>query len=131
MIAGWTEDELGRIAAAEGLAIAPRKRDGGLRAPTTIWVVRVGDDLYVRPWRGAGGSWFRVAQQTHEGHISAGGVDRDVRFVNAGEDVDGAIDEAYRSKYGRYAGSYLEPMIDPQARATTLELVPRGNGPAR
>jgi hypothetical protein len=129
--AGWTEDELRRIATAEELAIAPRRRDGALRAPTTIWVVRLDDDLYVRSWRGPTGGWFRVAQQTHEGHISVGRVDKDVRFVDAGDEIADAFDDAYRSKYGRYAGSYLEPMIAPQARATTLELVPCGNGPAR
>jgi hypothetical protein len=131
VIAGWTEDELERIAAAEELEIAPRRGDGTLRAPTTIWVVRVGDDLYVRSWRGPTGSWFRTAQQTHEGRISAGGVEKDVRFVDAGDDVDAAVDHAYRSKYRRYAGSYLEPMLRPQARATTLKLVPRGNGTAQ
>ena len=124
-MAGWTEDELERIATAEELEIAPRQGDGTLRASTTIWVVRVGDDLYVRSWRGPTGSWFRAAQQTREGRINAGGVEKDVRFVDASNDVDGSIDDAYRSKYRRYAGSYLEPMLRPQARATTLKLVPR------
>jgi hypothetical protein len=71
----WTEDELARIAAAKELAIAPRRGNGTLRAPTTIWVVRVGDDAYVRSWRGPTGSWFRAAQRTHEGCISAGGIE--------------------------------------------------------
>jgi hypothetical protein len=99
MMAGWTEDELERIAAAEELEIAPRRGDGTLRAPTTIWVVRVGDDLYVRSWRGPTGSWFRAAQQTHGGRISAEGIEKDARFVDAGDDVDAAVDDAYRSKY--------------------------------
>jgi hypothetical protein len=125
-MAGWTEDELERIAAAEELAIAPRRKgDGELRAPTTIWVVHVGDDVYVRSWRGPTGSWFRAAQLTREGRISAGGVEKDVRFVDGDDSVDDAVDAAYRAKYGRYS-SYVEPTIAPQARATTLKLVPRG-----
>ena len=124
-MAGWTKDELEKIAAAEELEIAPRRRDGTLRRPTTIWVVRVGDELYVRSWRGPTGSWFRAAQHTHEGRISAGGVEKDVRFVEAGDDVNDAVDGAYRSKYSRYAASYVEPMVRPEARATTLRLVPR------
>jgi hypothetical protein len=120
----WTSDELARIEAADELELAALRRDGMLRKPVTIWVVRHGDDLYVRSWRGPTGSWFRAAQQTHEGRISAGGVEKDVRFVNAGDDVDAAVDDAYRSKYRRYAGSYLEPMLRPQARATRLKLVP-------
>jgi hypothetical protein len=90
----------------------------------TIWVVRHGDDLYVRSWRGLSGRWFRSAQQTHEGHIRAGGVDKDVTFVDADPDINDAIDAAYRSKYRRYAGSYVPPMLSPDARATTLKLVP-------
>jgi hypothetical protein len=119
----WTADELDQIGAAAELEIAPRRRDGTLRRGVPIWVVRVGDELYVRSWRGSGGSWYRTAQATHEGHVSAGGVERDVSLVEAHDEVDDAIDAAYRTKYGRYP-SYVEPMIAPQARATTLRLVP-------
>jgi len=121
----WTKDELDRIGAAEELEIAARRRDGSLRRPVPIWVVRVGEELYARSWRGASGSWYRTACSTHEGHVSAGGVQRDVSLADVGDDVDEAIDAAYRSKYGRYP-SYVEPMIAPEARATTLKLAPRG-----
>ena len=46
----------------------------------TIWVVRHGDDLYVRSRRGRTSTWFRGVQDRHEGHISADGVDKDVRL---------------------------------------------------
>ena len=61
----------------------------------------------------------------HEGRIWAGGVDKDVTFVDADPDINDAIDAAYRTKYRRYADSYVPPMISPAARATTLKLVPR------
>jgi hypothetical protein len=122
--AAWSTAELDRIGGAGELQIAARRRDGSLRRPVPIWVVRVGDDVYVRSWRGPDGSWFRAAQRTHEGRISAGGVEKDVRFVDPGADVDDAVDAAYRAKYGRYP-AYVEPMLAPPARATTLELVPR------
>lgn len=48
----WTNDELTKIGAAEELEIASRRRDGTLRNPVTIWVVRHGDDLYVRSVNG-------------------------------------------------------------------------------
>ena len=51
------------------------------------------------------GSWFRAAQTAREGHVSAGGAEKDVDFVDAGEDVNDAIDAAYRTKDGRYADS--------------------------
>jgi hypothetical protein len=119
----WTPDELARIDAADELFIAPRSTDGTLRRPLPIWVVRVGDELYVRSWRGDG-SWYRAVQTSGQGRISAGGVERDVAYDPAGEKVNDAVDDAYRQKYGRYTG-YIEPMIAPQARATTLRLVPQ------
>nr|MDQ3825136.1 DUF2255 family protein [Actinomycetota bacterium] len=60
---GWTAKELDVIGAADGLDIAPARPDGSLHPYTTIWVVRVGDELYVRSYRGRRGSWFRHALQ--------------------------------------------------------------------
>jgi quercetin dioxygenase-like cupin family protein len=121
----WTRDELDRMGAAEELQLTARRRNGTLREPVTIWVVRNGDDLYVRSWRGKDGGWFRAIQQSREGHISAGGVDKDVSFVDASGDGNDAIDAAYLEKYHSYADSYIEPMVRPAARATTMQLVPR------
>ena len=55
--------------------------------------------------------------------VRAGGVERDVELVEAGDDVNDAVDAAYRDKYGRYP-SYVEPMVRVEAQATTLRLVP-------
>jgi hypothetical protein len=123
-VTAWTNEELDRIAGADELQIAARRRDGSLRRPVPIWAVRVGDGLYVRSWRGPGGSWYRTARETHEARIATGGVDRDVSLAEVGADVDDAIDDAYRAKYGRYP-SYAEPMISGETRTTTLRLEPR------
>jgi hypothetical protein len=126
----WTSDELDRIGAADELHIAPLGADGKPIRPVPIWVVRVGDDLYVRSWRGDDGAWYRAAKARREGRISAGGVDKDVRFVDARAGIAGAVDAAYRETYSRYP-SYVPPMLSDQARATTLEVVPhdRANTP--
>jgi hypothetical protein len=123
---GWTRHDLERIGAAVHLQLASFKEDGTLRKPVTIWVVRVGDDLYVRAYRGREGAWFRHIQRRPEGRISAGGVTKDVTFVDASSDeaLNNKIDAAYQSKYQRYSATYVDPMIAPQARATTLKLVP-------
>jgi hypothetical protein len=122
----WTSDELDRIATADELRIAPLRGDGTPRSPVPIWVVRDGDDLYVRSYRGRGGSWFRAARANGEGHIRAAGVDKDVAFVEeADPGVNDRVDAAYRTKYGRYSATYVDPMVAPDARATTLRLVPR------
>jgi hypothetical protein len=121
--ATWTVDELDRIGAAEELELAALRRDGTPHNPVTIWVVCHGDDLYVRTYRGRGGSWFRDTQNSHEGHISAGGVDKDVLLIEV-EHVN-EIDAAYRTEYCRYAAYIIYAITSAQARAATLRLVPR------
>src|SRR5512138_318640 len=100
----WTNDELNKVGEAEELLLASLRRDGTLRNPVTIWVVRVGDELYVRPVNGREG-WFRGVLTRHEGHIRAGGVEKDVTFVEADSDaaLNEQVDAAYRSKYRRYS----------------------------
>ena len=122
----WTSDELNKIGRAEELEIASVRHDGTLRHPVTIWVVRHGDDLYVRSYRGRGGSWFRGTQVRHEGRIRAGGVEKDVTFVEETDPgMHDQIDAAYRTKYRRYGARYIDPMVAPEARAATIKLVPR------
>jgi hypothetical protein len=120
----WTAEELDRIGDAEELELASVRRDGTLRNPVTMWVVRRGGDLYVRSVNGRGSSWFRGAQARHEAHIEAGGVDKDVLLVDA-DDVNDELDAAYRAKYRRYAESIVGSVVSPQARAATLKLEPR------
>jgi hypothetical protein len=121
----WTSGELEKIAAADELQLASARRDGTLRKPVTIWVVRHGDDLYVRSVSGRTSGWFRGVEGRHEGRISDGGVDKDVVFVDAEDDVDDAIDAAYRTKYGAYPAAYVDPTVTSEARAATIRLVPR------
>lgn len=121
----WTPAELAGIANADELRIASRRTDGTLRMPVIIWVVRDGDDLYVRSYKGREGSWFRGARQHRQGHIRAGGVDKDVTFTEESDTaINDRIDAAYRAKYGRYGATYLDPMVAGAARAATLRLVP-------
>src|SRR5262249_19356167 len=128
VMAAWTNDELTKIGEASLLELASRRRDGTLRRPVTIWVIRQGDDLYVRSWRGRTSAWFRGIQDRHEGRIQAGGVDKDVAFAAAGHDLDDEIDAAYRTKYRRHGATYVDAMVAPEARAATIKLVPRTVG---
>ena len=121
----WTSEELNKIGTAEELEIASFRSDGTLRNPVTIWVVTVADDLYVRSVNGRTAAWFRGTQVSHEGRIQAGGVDKDVTFVDADPNLNDQIDAAYRAKYRRYAASIVNSTLSPQARAATIRLVPR------
>jgi len=123
----WTSEELNRIETAEELEIASLRHDGTLRKSRTIWVVRVGDDLYVRSVNGRDSDWFQGVQTRHEGHIQAGGVDKDVTFVDvdAANAINDQIDAEYRTKYSRYAASIIASTVSPKARAATIKLMPR------
>lgn len=124
----WTNDELTKIGSAEELEIAPLRQDGTLRKPVTIWVVRLGDDLYVRSVNGRSSGWFRGTQVRHAGRIQAGGVDKDVTFVEeADPEINEQVDAAYLTKYRRYP-QYVAPMVTPEVRATTIKLMPRSTG---
>ncbi|OQB00727.1 MAG: hypothetical protein BWY25_01679 [Chloroflexi bacterium ADurb.Bin222] len=116
----WTEEELERIGAAEELQLASVQRDGALRQPVTIWVVRVGDALYVRSYRGRDSAWYRGVQVRHEGRIEAGGVVVEERDPA----INAQVDAAYRAKYRRYP-QYVAPLLTDDARVTTLRLAPR------
>lgn len=121
----WASDQRDKFGGAEEIQIASVRRDGNLQKPVTIWVVRHGDDLYVRSVRGRSGHWYKGTQETHEGRIRVGRVQQDVTFVDAGSDIDAEVDAAYRAKYRRYAGSILNSVLTPVARSTTIKLTPR------
>lgn len=120
----WTHDELDKIGPADEVQIAPRRRDGTLRSPITIWLVRQGDGLYIRSVNGRDGSWFQAAQARHEAHLQAPGLEKDVDLIEVGDEVNDQVDEAYRTKYQRYP-SIVPRMVTPEVRATTLRLEPR------
>jgi hypothetical protein len=125
-MATWTTDELDAIGGADELRLAALRADGTLRNPVTIWVVRVGDDLYVRSYKGTGSGWYRGVQATRAGHVESGGVDKDVTFADEKDPAAGdRIDAAYRDKYRKYGASYVDPMLAETARNATIKLVPR------
>ena len=121
----WTGDELGRIGAAEELRLASLRRDGTLRPYVTMWVVRAGDDIYVRSAYGPDNLWFRRAKASGAGRIRATGLERDVTFAEAAPSVHGAIDAAYHSEYDRYGPGIVGSVVGPEAEAVTIKLVPR------
>ncbi len=76
----WTEDELSRIGGAEELRIASMRPDGTQRPYVIIWVVRAGDDIFVRSAYGADNPWFRRA-------VASGDRAREGGWSRAGSDV--------------------------------------------
>jgi hypothetical protein len=131
MTTAWTNDQIDRLGEAQEIRVAGRRRDGSLRTPVIVWVVRVGDDLFTRSVNGAYAAWFRGTRVRREGHISAGGVGVDIDFLDIDGDDDAiqdAVDAAYLMKYGQYPGP-VAAITSPPARATTLKLVPHAEPP--
>ncbi|WP_049567432.1 DUF2255 family protein [Nocardiopsis sp. SBT366] len=122
-MSGWTEEQLDGIGGTGEIRITSRGDDGELRRSRIIWVVREGDELYVRSVNGSGAAWYRGTRDHLAGHVSADGVEADVAFEDADHSLDDRIDAAYRAKYG--AGSAaVDQITGPDARATTMRLVP-------
>src|SRR5689334_1322102 len=110
-MAAWNKDELARIGSTDELEIRSLRSDGTLGKPVTIWVVSHGGDLYIRSVKGPTAAWFRGTKVRNEGRIRAGGVEKDVTFVDPDDDVADALDAAYRDKYRRYGESLVDPIL--------------------
>jgi len=123
-VTAWSKDELARIGRAEEIDIAAARPGRPALNRVTIWVVRRGEDLYVRSAvKGLDADWFRAVQKTSTGRVWAGGVEKDVGLVRD-NGHDDEVDAAYRAKYSRYAGRILNSCLTPAARSTTMRLVP-------
>src|SRR3954451_4556445 len=116
----WTPDDLERIAAPDEVQIAPVRRNGELRRPTTIWLVRAGEELYVRSAYGAGKGWHGVARTSGQARLTAGGADYDVAVEDADPAVYDAVDSAYRDKYGARYASIVDDINNAEKRTSTL-----------
>jgi hypothetical protein len=122
-VSGWTGEELQRIGGAPELRLAARRQDGSLRPFTTMWVVRAGDDLYVRSAGGPQRPWYRAAVASGTGRIQAGGVDAEVEFATAAPETNQEVDSQYRAKYDRYGPGIVGHVTGPAAHAVTICLI--------
>lgn len=125
MTTGSTADELARIGRAEVLDLASRRPDGSLRPWVTVWVARVGDDLYVRSMYRPSNPWYRRALAAGEGRVVSGGVERDVAFVEPGPAVDADLSAAIHAKYDRHGARIVGTVVSEESARATFRLVPR------
>ncbi|ACQ82365.1 conserved hypothetical protein [Beutenbergia cavernae DSM 12333] len=124
-MAEWTTAELADVGQADELRVASSRADGSLRPFVTIWVVRAGDDLYIRSAYGPENGWFRRALASGQGRIRAGGVEKDVTFEQVGAEVADAVDAAYHAKYDRYGPRIVNTVVGAGQELTTIRLLPR------
>ena len=124
----WSQDDLDRLGGAGEVEVSSVRRDGSLSRPRTVWIVRVGDQLYLRSVNGPDAAWYRLTRTLHQGRIQARGVARDVTWmdVNATEqpDVAPAVDAQYARKY-QGSTAAIAHINSPLARTTTMRAEPR------
>jgi hypothetical protein len=115
----WAPNELGRIAEADDLHIAPVREDGGT----------YDGDLYVRAYNGPSSRWYQAALRQKAGRIIAAGMTTEVTFEPVAGAINDRIDEAYRAKYR--GNPYLASMISARARSATVMITPGDGGATR
>ena len=74
MPAIWTVDDIARIGSADELRIAVQSPDGTLRNWVPIWVVSVGEQVYVRTWYRRDNGWFGQVVDTARARIRVPGL---------------------------------------------------------
>jgi hypothetical protein len=102
---------------------------------TTVWVVCVGQGVFVRSWHRRETGWFGRAVTTGRARIRAIGLETDVAVVDLGRTGDRSgeepqlqgelfdeVDSAYRTKYGAFGDATVGAMVSAHARVTTLRL---------
>jgi hypothetical protein len=119
---GWSEQELHQMGAATELELAPRRQDDSLGRFTTMWVVRVGDDLYTRSAGGPDRCWYKRALASGDGRVRAGGIEADALFTDARDAPQEAIDAAYHHKYDRYGPGPVGHVTGAAAHPVTIRL---------
>ena len=122
----WKPETLAALANALEVDVTPFAADGSRRPSRTIWSIRVGDELYVRSWKGRPAVWFQDALATHEGEIAVtgGGASQRVTFeeVDAAAPVQAQISATFLTKYA--ADTYASSMNEQGPLDSTLRLLP-------
>ncbi|WP_299039375.1 DUF2255 family protein [uncultured Pseudokineococcus sp.] len=129
----WAPEQLERLDVARELRIAVPRGDEEPAPGTPVWVVRVGDEVFVRSWHRRSTGWFGRAVARGRARVHVPGVEADVVVVDLTaspapgggaspplEELLDDVDAAYRAKYG--AGGGTAGMVTEEARATTLRL---------
>jgi hypothetical protein len=117
----WTPEELDAFGAPDEIRITALREDRTAATTVPIWVVRIGDELFVRSWKGERGAWYRHVRVTGHAWIEADGAEKEV-VLTATAGSDDAVDAEFLSKYRR--SGYAQEMVDEPAHGTTMRVDP-------
>jgi hypothetical protein len=108
-------------AAREALEVRVVVRDDGAEARIPIWIVTVGDAVFVRSYRAEQGKWYQHVVARPRFPLELAGEDVVVEGRAASRELLADVSQAYLAKY---AGQPETPdMVSPRVVATTLQLV--------
>jgi hypothetical protein len=121
----FDDETLKLLGETKEVKIETRRDDESPLHRTTIWVVVVEDEVFVRSVRGPNGRWYREISSNPEGALHVGDTRIPMRAAPATEDttVD-TVSDAIRSKYGKNSPSSTASMVRSDTLPTTLKLVP-------
>ena len=91
-----------------------------------IWVVTADEEVFVRTWHRRMTGWFGQVVNNRGARVRVPGLETEVSVDDLGggtEPLRARVDDAYRTKYGRYGDGSLGRMVSDSAAATTLRLV--------
>ena len=124
----WSQDELNLFGRAGEVEVSSVRRDGSQSRERIVWIVRVGDELYLRSVNGPDAAWYRSTRSRHQGRLTARGIARDVTWIDVDAtehpDIDPAVDAEYARKY-RGSTSAIQRINSLAARSTTMRVDPR------
>jgi hypothetical protein len=120
----WPTAELAELTSAEELVLV-LTRDGSESVRVPVWVVAIGDEVYLRSYKGVTSMWFRRVQADANQAIQLSSGQRLVRFENVErhDAINKSIDAEYNRKYARF--DYVNAMSEPAAVDATLRMLPR------
>src|ERR1035437_6897968 len=87
MTTAWSREELERIGRAEELEIATKRPDGTMLRWVPIWVVGIGDQVYVRTWHRRENGWFGRVVSSGRARVRVTGLEVDVVVEGTGAEV--------------------------------------------
>jgi hypothetical protein len=117
------DSDLRHTAEAEEITIGFQRPDGS-SGSTPVWIVRAGDDVFVRSMYGQRGGWYRRLRANPEGMLTDEAHTHLVRAQPvADESTRQEVTRAYESKYG--TSPYVQPLLTEEAIGATLRLEPR------
>jgi hypothetical protein len=117
------QNPLVHVADSEEIVIGFSRPDGRSHS-THVWVVRAGDDIYVRSMYGERGGWFRRLSANPDGYVRDGSHLHPVRAEPVTD--PGMLDAVTRAYAEKYKDSRsVQSLLTDESRRATFRLVPR------